>query len=125
MKNITITALALTLALPFSAQAQGFLYGKKPVPTEKLLRYTADALGLDETDLKITDVEKEGAKTRYKTHLADGTEYRCYVEAVGGMARIMNGGSDLASDASCVKKVGSGKGPEPKKSAEQLELEAG
>lgn len=114
---------ALLLAATVPAFAQGFIHGSKPADEKKVLRNTAEALGLDEEDITLSDLEREGMMTRYRARLKDGTEYRCKIASAGGLTRIMSFGADYTTSAECVKRVGSGKGPEPAKSPAQKELD--
>lgn len=123
MMKKALPVLALAIALPLTANAGG-LFGKKTAAPEKVLTATADALGYDEEDITISDMEKgEGAETRYKATLKDGSVYRCYIETSGGLVKVLSFGQGFTSDAQCVKKVGTGTDASPKKSRNAL-LEA-
>lgn len=125
MMKKALPFLALALALPLAANAGG-LYGKKVADPKKVLTATAIALGYDEEDITISDMEKgEGAETRYKATLKDGTLYRCYVETSGGLMKVMSFGQSFMTDPQCVKKKGTGNGDAPEKTSNALLKAAG
>lgn len=66
MKTVTTACLVLPVALATPAMGQGFLTGKKPADEKKVLRNTAEVLGLDEADIALSGLEREGPMTRYK-----------------------------------------------------------
>ncbi|GAB3384386.1 hypothetical protein [Lysobacter fragariae] len=124
-KALPVLALAVALTLPFSASAVN-LFGSKTADPEKLIRATADALGYDEEEIKVSDLEKDGSATRYKATLADGTQYRCYVAdpGSGALGKIMSLGQDVMSSAQCTKRRSTDKSSKhPDKSSNAL-LEA-
>lgn len=115
MKSSTARlAFALAAALPFSATA-GIWGGSKPPSDELLRKRAADAIGYEPDEITVSDVTKEDINVTFKARLADGTTYRCTTETFSRFVSIMSMGADQTS-AECVKRPGSGKGPEARKS---------
>jgi hypothetical protein len=114
MKKMIVLA-ALAALLPAAASA-GVLKASTP-SDDKLKLRAADAIGVEPGEIKLVDVEQDGNTTRFKAALADGTSYRCTLEALSGLAKFATWGQVDSSDAICTKRPGSGKGPEPKTNA--------
>lgn len=113
MKTTLHWAVALAALLPFAASA-GILGGSKPPSDDVLRKRAADAIGFDPEEIAISDVVKEDVTVRFKAQLADGTQYRCTTASFSGLVRIASFGGGGNVSADCVKRPGSGNGPEPR-----------
>ena len=112
---------ALAAFLPLAANAGIF---KSSAPSDDKLKVrAADAIGVDPDEITLDEVSQDGTTTRYKAKLADGTTYRCSVEAVTGLMRFGSMGAADDSAAMCTKRPGSGKGPEATKNPFQQAAE--
>lgn len=75
--------------------ASVLLAGCASVPESTLEQRTARALGLQENQFQISNIQREGMETRYNVKAKGGKTYSCYVTAVYSVA------GKTVSDALC------------------------
>lgn len=120
MKKLLPLATLVAL-LPLASHAGVF---KPSTPSDDKLKIrAADAIGVDPDEITLDEITQDGMTTRYKAKLADGTTYRCSVEAATGLMRFGSFGAADDSAALCTKRPGSGKGPEVAKNPLQQAAE--